>query len=87
LLSVPDQISGQVAQLLPFQYRPLLDSGAQQELFGLGSLRYPRWALTLIVYTALTILLVALSSVAIDPCHRLKANRWARVLLDRGTNP
>jgi ABC-type transport system involved in multi-copper enzyme maturation permease subunit len=87
LLSVPDQISGQVAQLLPFQYRPLLDSGAQQELFGLGSLRYPRWALTLIVYTALTILLVALSSVAIDPCHRWKANRWARVLLDRGTNP
>lgn len=84
LFSVPDQISGQIAQLLPFTYRPLLDSGAQQDLFGLGAVRYPRWALTLILYTALTLLFVGLSSVAIDPCHRWKAHRWARVLLDRG---
>ena len=46
LFSVPDGITGQLAQVLPFQYRPLLDSGAQQELFGLGAVRYPRWALT-----------------------------------------
>jgi ABC-type transport system involved in multi-copper enzyme maturation permease subunit len=85
LFSVPDQISGQVAQLLPFQYRPLLDSGGQQDILGLGAVRYPRWALTLILYALLTTLLVALSSVAIDPCHRWKEHRWARALLDCGT--
>ncbi len=69
LFSVPDQISGQLAQLLPFQYRPLLDSGAQQDLFGLSAIRYPRWVLTLTLYCLLTVLLVAMSSVAIDPCH------------------
>ncbi|MDP8922312.1 MAG: ABC transporter permease [Chloroflexota bacterium] len=84
LFSVPDQISGQVAQMLPFQYRPLLDSGAQQEIFGVGGVRYPRWALTLVLYTFLTAGFVLLSSVAIDPCHRWKANRWARAILDRG---
>lgn len=84
LFSVPDQISGQVAQMLPFQYRPLLDSGAQQEIFGIGGVRYPRWALTLVLYTLLTAAFVLLSSVAIDPCHRWKANRWARAVLDRG---
>ena len=85
LLSVPDQISSQVAQLLPFQYRPLLDSGSPQNLFGLGAVRYPRWALTFLLYFLLTVVFVALSSVAIDPCHRWKAHRWARALLDRGS--
>ncbi len=85
LLSVPDQISSQLAQLLPFQYRPLLDSASPQSLFGLGTVRYPRWALTLLLYFVLTVVFVALSSVAIDPCHRWKAHRWARALLDRGT--
>ncbi len=84
LFSVPEQISGQVAQVLPFQYRALLDSNAQQDLFGLGSVRYPRWALTLVLYFLLTVLLVVLSTVAIDPCHRWKGHRWVRVLLDRG---
>ena len=84
LFSVPDQISGQAAQMLPFQYRPLLDSGAQQELFGLGGVRYPRWALTLVLYTLLTAIFVLLSSVAIDPCHRWKSRGWARAILDRG---
>ena len=84
LFSVPDQISNQVAQILPFQYRPLLDSGAQQDLFGLGTVRYPRWALTLVLYFLLTVLFIALSSVAIDPCHRLKEHRWTRALLDGG---
>ena len=84
LFSVPDQISGQVAQMLPFQYRPLLDSGAQQEIFGIGGVRYPRWALTLVLYTLLTATFVLLSSVAIDPCHRWKARGWARAVLDRG---
>ncbi len=84
LFSVPDAISAQVAQTLPFQFRPLLDSSAQQDLFGLGAIRYPRWALTFILYTALTLLFVGLSSVAIDPCHRLKSRRWARSLLHGG---
>ena len=82
LLSVPDQISGQLAQLLPFQYRPLLDSGPQQGLF--GAFRTPRWALTLLLYAALTGLFVLLSSVAIDPCHRWKGHRAVRALLGRG---
>jgi ABC-type transport system involved in multi-copper enzyme maturation permease subunit len=81
LLSVPDQISGQAAQLMPLAYRPLLDSSTQQDLLGLATVRYPRWALTLILYFFLTVILVALSSVAIDPCHRWKEHRWARALL------
>jgi ABC-type transport system involved in multi-copper enzyme maturation permease subunit len=85
LFSVPDQISGQVAQILPFQYRPLLDSGTQQDLLGFWGIRYPRWALTFIMYTVLTLLLVFLSSVAIDPCHRMKEHRWARSLLGQGS--
>ncbi|HYU18373.1 MAG TPA: ABC transporter permease subunit [Chloroflexota bacterium] len=85
LFSVPDQISGQLAQLLPFQYRPLLDSGAQQDLFGLSAIRYPRWVLTLTLYCLLTVLLVAMSSVAIDPCHPWKARRSRRAFIDRGT--
>ncbi|MBA2448707.1 MAG: ABC transporter permease subunit [Chloroflexi bacterium] len=86
LFSVPDQISGQVAQLLPFPYRPLLDSVGPQEMFGLGALRYPRWALTLVLYSLLTVLLVGLSSVAIDPCHPWKERRWVRTLLDPGSD-
>ncbi len=83
LLSVPDQVSGQIAQLLPFQYRPLLDSGSQQGLF--GAIRTPRWVLTLLLYAALTALFVLLSSAAIDPCHRWKGHRSVRALLGGDT--
>jgi ABC-2 type transport system permease protein len=86
LFSVPDQISGQVAQLLPFQYRPLLDSAARQDILGIGGVQYPRWALTLVLYTLLTAVFVLLSSVAIDPCHGWKGSRWARAILDRGND-
>lgn len=85
LFAVPEQISSQVAQILPFTYRPLIDGTAQQELFGLRGLRYPRWALTLVLYTLLTGLFLAASSVAVDPCHRLREQRWARALLGRGS--
>ncbi|MCC6174382.1 MAG: ABC transporter permease subunit [Chloroflexi bacterium] len=84
LFSLPEGISNQVAQILPFTYRPLIDGTAQQELFGIGGLRYPRWALTLVLYLLLTAVFLGLSSVAIDPCHRLKEHRWARALLSQG---
>lgn len=86
LLSVPDQISGQAAQVLPFQYRALLDSAAQQDILGFGPVRYPRWALTLVLYLLLTALFLVLSGVAIDPCHRWKERRWVRALLGHGAS-
>jgi ABC-2 type transport system permease protein len=85
LFAVPEQISSQVAQILPFQFRPLLDGTAQQELFGIHGLRYPRWALTLVLYVLLTAVFLAMSSVAVDPCHRLREQRWARALFGRGS--
>ena len=50
LFAVPEQLSSQVAQVLPITYRPIIDGTAQQDLFGLRGLRYPRWALTLVLY-------------------------------------
>jgi ABC-type transport system involved in multi-copper enzyme maturation permease subunit len=85
LFAVPEQISSQVAQILPFTYRPLIDGTAQQELLGLHGLRYPRWALTLVLYTLLTGLFLAASSIAVDPCHRLRELRWIRALFGRGS--
>ena len=84
-MALPEQLSGQVAQILPFQFRPLLDGTAQQELFGIHGLRYPRWALTLVLYVLLTAFFLAASSVAVDPCHRLREQRWARALFGRGS--
>lgn len=85
LFAVPEQISSQVAQILPIAYRPIIDGTAQQELLGLPGLKYPRWALTLVLYTLLTALLLGASSVAVDPCHRLREQRWARALFGRGS--
>jgi hypothetical protein len=84
LFVVPEPLSSQVAQVLPISYRPIIDGSAQQELFGLRGLRYPRWALTLVLYLALTLLFLAASSVAVDPCHRLREQRWARAIFGRG---
>jgi len=85
LFAVPEQISSQVAQILPFQFRPLIDGTDQQDLFGLRGLRYPRWALTLVLYVLLTVFFLAASSVAVDPCHRLREQRWVRALFGRGS--
>ncbi|MFN8524026.1 MAG: hypothetical protein U0821_13090 [Chloroflexota bacterium] len=79
LLSVPDQVAGQVAQVLPFQYRGLLES-IQQDVIGLGLVRYPRWLLTMVLYVVMIATLLTLSGVAIDPCHRLRSYRWVRLL-------
>ena len=80
LFSVPDGITGQLAQVLPFQYRLLLDSGAQQEPVRPGRGPLPALGSDLHPLRALTLLFVTLSSVAIDPCHRFKSRRWARSL-------
>ena len=84
LVALPEQLSGQVAQVLPITYRPIIDGTAQQDLFGVRGLRYPRWALTLVLYVLLTGIFLAASSVAVDPCHRLREQRWARALFGRG---
>jgi hypothetical protein len=84
LFVVPEPLSSQVAQVLPISYRPIIDGSAQQDLFGLRGLRYPRWALTLVLYLGLTLLFLAASSVAVDPCHRLREQRWARAIFGRG---
>lgn len=84
LVALPEQLSGQVAQVLPSTYRPIIDGTAQQDIFGVRGLRYPRWALTLVLYVLLTGLFLAASSVAVDPCHRLREQRWARALFGRG---
>jgi ABC-2 type transport system permease protein len=85
LFALPEQLSSQVAQVLPISYRPIIDGTAQQDLFGLRGLRYPRWALTLVLYLVLTLLFLSASSVAVDPCHRLREQRWARALFGRGS--
>jgi hypothetical protein len=85
LVALPEQLSGQVAQILPITYRPIIDGTAQQDLFGLRGLRYPRWALTLVLYLILSGLFLAASSVAVDPCHRLREQRWARAIFGRGS--
>jgi hypothetical protein len=84
LFAVPEQLSSQLAQVLPISYRPIIDGTAQQDLFGLRGLRYPRWALTLVLYIVLTLLFLGASSVAVDPCHRLREQRWARAIFGRG---
>jgi len=84
LMVLPEQLSGQIAQILPIAYRPIIDGTAQQDLLGVRGLRYPRWALTLVLYTLLTGLFLMASSVAVDPCHRLREQRWARALFGRG---
>jgi hypothetical protein len=85
LFALPEQLSSQVAQVLPISYRPIIDGTAQQDLFGLRGLRYPRWALTLVLYLILTLFFLAASSVAVDPCHRLREQRWARAIFGRGS--
>ena len=80
LFALPEQLSSQVAQALPIAYRPIIDGTAQQDLFGLRGLRYPRWALTLVLYALLTGLFLFLSSIAVDPCHRLREQRWVRAM-------
>lgn len=84
LFALPEQLSSQVAQALPIAYRPIIDGTAQQDLFGLRGLRYPRWALTLVLYVLLTGLFLFMSSVAVDPCHRLREQRWVRAIFGQG---
>jgi ABC-type transport system involved in multi-copper enzyme maturation permease subunit len=76
LLTVPDAISAQVAQVLPFQYRSLLD----QPMVELGSspLRLPRWTSTSLVYLVFGLLLAAISAIIIDPCDSMKARLASR---------
>ena len=77
LLTVPENLSGSLQQTLPFPYRGALDL-TSHELLGL-SLRYPRWLNTLTVYSIGTVLAVAVTGLAIDPCHpwrvRFERNR------------
>jgi ABC-type transport system involved in multi-copper enzyme maturation permease subunit len=77
LITIPDTISAQVAQILPFQYRPLLD----QPMIEMGSLplRFPRWTSTSVVFLVTGLILTLISAIVIDPCDRLKSRRGSRV--------
>ncbi|MFN0072739.1 MAG: ABC transporter permease [Chloroflexota bacterium] len=77
LITVPDAISSQVAQILPFQYRALLDQ-PMVELSGLP-LRFPRWTSTSILYIISGLILAVIAAVVIDPCDGLKARFVSRV--------
>ncbi len=70
LATIPDQLAGQVAQTMPFQYRAMLDLSSQEYL-GM-SLKYPRWINTLSVYLIGTIVMAGMATIAADPCHRLR---------------
>jgi ABC-type transport system involved in multi-copper enzyme maturation permease subunit len=78
LLTVPEALSGSLQQTLPFQYRPALDL-VNQEWLGLA-IRYPRWLNTLLIFSLGTVVLVALTGLAIDPCHpwRMRFERVRR---------
>lgn len=77
LVSVPDQVAAQLAQVLPLQYRPLLEQPAL-ELSAQGP-RLPRWAVTVAIYLVGSGLLAMVTAVIMDPCHRWKSRRAARL--------
>lgn len=81
LLTVPDQISAQVAQVLPFQYRPILEQAAFD--FGGSALRLPRWVATTIVFIIGGMVLALCSAIMIDPFDRIKARFLVRPTLIR----
>ena len=76
LVSIPEVLSSNLQLTLPFQYRPALDQ-SQQEWLG-TSVRYPRWAPMLAVYTLGTLFLALATGLAIDPCHRWRTRSRAR---------
>jgi ABC-type transport system involved in multi-copper enzyme maturation permease subunit len=76
LITIPETMTGNLQLVLPFQYRPALDSSSQEWL-GL-SLRYPRWVPTLVTYLLGTVVLAVLTAFVLDPCHRLKTRERVR---------
>ncbi|HEX3243837.1 MAG TPA: ABC transporter permease subunit [Chloroflexota bacterium] len=77
LVTVPEAISTQVAQVLPFQYRALLDQ-PMVELGGLP-LRLPRWTSTSIVFLLAGLILTLITAIVVDPCDGFKARLTSRV--------
>jgi hypothetical protein len=77
LVTVPEAISTQVAQVLPFQYRALLD----QPIVELGGLplRLPRWTSTSIVFLLTGLILTLITAIVVDPCDGFKARLTSRV--------
>jgi hypothetical protein len=76
ILTIPDQITAQVAQVLPFQYRPLLE---QSGIDVLGSaLRLPRWAATTVTFIISGLLLAGGAAIMIDPFDRIKSRFLVR---------
>ncbi|HEY8476613.1 MAG TPA: ABC transporter permease subunit [Chloroflexota bacterium] len=68
---------------VPSPLHDLLASPHQQALPALGEV--PHWAITLALYVVASVLLVVLSSLIIDPCHRLKAS-WPLRGITRGVS-
>jgi ABC-type transport system involved in multi-copper enzyme maturation permease subunit len=79
LITVPEQITGQVASQVPPAFRGLLDSYVSIDV-GFGPIRTPRWMVSVGWFSVIGTLAMLLSAVAVDPCHRWRQRGFIRAI-------